>query len=152
MWESFLSRVQIRIFQFGYIKYLVLEQSEATHTQKSQKEKKGVAFFLLWAPDYIPATRWVTLQCSVGYTLWKKAISKNSLGYYISTVIPRKLAVPNSRNSQIRGFCYLVAWKPPNWLFTIKMAPYLAVSKFAVPYYPTPKIREFGGITVHILT
>ena len=66
-----------------------------------------------------------------------------------STVIPRKLAVPNSRNSQTRGFCYLVAWKPPNWLFTIKMAPYLAVSKFAVPYYPTPKICEFGGITVH---
>ena len=28
------------------------------------------------------------------------------------------------------------------------MAPYLAVSKFAVPYYPTPKIREFGGTTV----
>ena len=66
------------------------------------------------------------------------------------TVIPRKLAVPNSRNSQIRGFSYLVAWKPPNWLFPIKIAPYLAVSKFAAPYYPTPKIREFGGITVYL--
>ena len=67
-----------------------------------------------------------------------------------NTVIPLKLAIPNSRNPQTRGFCYLVAWKPPNRLFTIKMAPYLAVSKFAVPYYPTPKIREFGGITVLI--
>ena len=74
--------------------------------------------------------------------------STPTLFSFVSTVIPRKLAVPNSRNSQTRDFSYLVLWKPLNWLFAIKIAPYFAVFKFAVPFNPTPKIREFEGITV----
>ena len=64
----------------------------------------------------------------------------------VTTLIPRKLAVPNSQNSLTRGSARC-SWD-------------LETSKLAVPlfstqirdsgYFLSPKNREFGGITVHL--
>ena len=62
-----------------------------------------------------------------------------------NTVIPRKLAVPNSRNSLTRGSARC-SWD----LETSKLAvPLLSTQIRDFCYFLSPKIREFGGITVH---
>ena len=67
------------------------------------------------------------------------------LKFYLYTVIPRKLAIPNSRNSLTRGSsCSLDLL-----FFTSKLAvPLLSTQIRDFCYFLSPKIREFGGITV----
>ena len=74
-------------------------------------------------------------------------ISRECIDYIkMYTVIPRKLAVPNSRNSVTRGSARYSL--PPNsrYLLLYKVAP-----KFAIPgHFLSPKNREFGGIAVSL--
>ena len=66
----------------------------------------------------------------------------------VSTVIPRKLAFPNSRNSLTRGSDCCSLTPNSRHLSLYKFAP-----KFAIlGHFLSPKNREFGGITVHHLT
>ena len=63
----------------------------------------------------------------------------------MNTVMPRKLAVPNSQKSLTRGFNHCSLTPNSRHLSLYKFAP-----KFAIlGHFLGPKNREFGGINVY---
>ena len=62
----------------------------------------------------------VLMQTTVWHRLWVGDEYIRCGFKIVYTVIPRKLAVPNLRNSQTRGWCYLVAENPQSDFSLVK--------------------------------
>ena len=62
------------------------------------------------------------------------------------TVIPRKLAVPNSRNPQTRGFCYLVAENPQIGFLLVKQHPNSRFPNSRSPIILPPIFASLEGL------